>query len=73
MVKSVSLMRDPCSQFSTHLGYVEFYSVEHAQYVLQSYNHAHCSGLVTEMHHGVSMAAFANLKAMQRLQKEVQS
>jgi len=73
MVKSVSLMRDPSSQFATHLGYIEFYSVEHAQYALQSYNHAHSSGLVTEMHHGVSAsgAAFANLKAMQRLHKEV--
>uniref|UniRef100_A0A7S3HDM7 Uncharacterized protein n=1 Tax=Spumella elongata TaxID=89044 RepID=A0A7S3HDM7_9STRA len=70
MVKSVSLIRDPSSQFATHLGYIEFYSVEHAQYALQSYNHAH-SGSTNEIHGGVSAAAFANFKAMQRLQKEV--
>ena len=72
MVKSVSLIRDPSSQFATHLGYIEFYSVEHAQYALQSYNHAH-SGSTNEVHGGVSAAAFANVKAMQRLQKEVHS
>ena len=70
MVKNVSLIRDPCSQFATHLGYIEFYSVEHAQYALQSYNHAH-SGSTNEVHGGASAAAYANVKAMQRLQKEV--
>lgn len=62
MVKNVTLIRDPSSQFATHLAYIEFYSTEHALYALQSYNNASS---------GVCVAMFANVKAMQRLQKEV--
>lgn len=70
-MKNVNLLRDPYSNLSTNLAYVEFYSVEHAQYALTSYRDA------TRGTHGgrgrdaPASAAFAETKSMLRLQREV--
>lgn len=77
LVKSTTLLRDPYSNLSTNLAYVEFHSVEHAQYALTSYRDAHrdahrdAPGSQGRGNQALASAAFAETKAMLRLQREV--
>lgn len=72
LVKSAVLLRDPYSSLlSTSLAYVEFHSVEHAQYALASYTEAVRNAQGSGNGEAHASAAFAEVKSMLRLKKEV--
>ena len=72
VVKSVTLMRDPASHFAKGLAFVEFHTVEYAQYALQRTNGMAFGGADMAVGGDNSVTvSFARVDVMQTLLKKV--